>query len=122
MRRAMDFDGSRYEVINLGNSRTVSLAELVSGLEEVPGVQAKLDRRPEEARDVPQTWADVSKAKSLLSYEPRTEFRDGLRRFHQWFTATASGHGEVHGLTPDAQTRLDLIGGQQFRRGGRGHR
>jgi UDP-glucuronate 4-epimerase len=106
VRRAMDFEGSRYEVINLGNSRTVSLAELVSGLEEVLGVQARLDRRPEESGDVPQTWADVSKAKSLLSYEPRTEFRDGLRSFHQWFTATASGHGELHGLTPRAQTRL----------------
>jgi UDP-glucuronate 4-epimerase len=98
VRSAMDFDGSKYEVINLGNNRTVSLAEMVSGLEKVLGVQAILDRQPEQSGDVPQTWADVSKAKLLLGYEPRTEFRDGLRKFEQWFTATASG-----GLSPGAQ-------------------
>jgi UDP-glucuronate 4-epimerase len=97
VRSAMDFDGSRYEVINLGNNRTVSLAELVSGLEEVLGVQAKLDRQPEQLGDVPQTWADVSKAKRLLGYEPRTEFRDGLRRFEQWYTATATGRTRARG-------------------------
>jgi UDP-glucuronate 4-epimerase len=84
IRAAMDYNGSRYEVINLGNNRTVSLAEMVSGLERALEVKAELDRQPEQPGDVPQTWADVTKAKALLGYEPHTEFHEGLQRFAEW--------------------------------------
>jgi UDP-glucuronate 4-epimerase len=87
IRAAMDFDGSMYEVINLGNCRTVSLSEMVSSLEEVLGVIAKLDRQPEQPGDVPQTYADISKARALLGYVPQTEFLEGLRRFAAWHAA-----------------------------------
>ena len=84
LRAAMEFDGSRYEVINLGNNRTVSLREMIRALEEALGVEARCEYLPEQPGDVPQTWADVSKAKRLLGYEPRTEFKAGLRAFAQW--------------------------------------
>src|ERR1039457_95088 len=87
IRAAMDFDGSMYEVINLGNCRTVSLSEMVSSLEEVLGVVAKLDRQPEQPGDVPQTYADISQARALLGYVPQTEFLEGLRRFAAWHAA-----------------------------------
>jgi UDP-glucuronate 4-epimerase len=80
----MEFDGSRYEVINLGNNRTVSLREMIRALEEALGVEARCEYLPEQPGDVPQTWADISKAKRLLGYEPRTEFKAGLRAFAQW--------------------------------------
>jgi UDP-glucuronate 4-epimerase len=81
IRAAMAYDRSMYEVINLGNNHTVSLAELILHLEELLGVKAEIRRYPEQAGDVPRTWANISKAKALLGYQPRTEFREGLRRF-----------------------------------------
>lgn len=84
VRAAIDYRDSPYEVINLGNNRTVSLAELVRALEEVLGVQAKVERKPEQPGDVPLTWAGIGKARELLGYEPRTDFLEGLRRFAAW--------------------------------------
>jgi len=84
IRAAVDYEGSRYEVINLGNNRTVSLAEMVCGLERALKVKAELNRQLEQPGDVPQTWAEVSKAKALLGYEPQTEFCEGLQRFAEW--------------------------------------
>ncbi len=87
VRAAIDYRASAYEVINLGNNRTVSLAEMVAVLGEVSGLEPRIDRRPEQPGDVPQTHADVSKAKALLGYRPRTDFKEGVRAFWQWFTA-----------------------------------
>jgi UDP-glucuronate 4-epimerase len=84
IRAAMDYAGSMYEVINLGNSRTVSLNELIKGLETVLETKASLQRLPEQPGDVPQTWADVSKAKALLGYDPKTSLHGGLETFAEW--------------------------------------
>jgi UDP-glucuronate 4-epimerase len=81
---AANYKASMFEIFNLGNNRTVSLAELVGALEDVLGLRATLDIQPEQPGDVPQTWADVSKAGELLGYSPRTELRAGLRRFVEW--------------------------------------
>ena len=87
IRAAMEYDGSTYEVINLGNSRTVSLREMLRALEAILGVEARLDHQPERPGDVPQTYADVSKAAAILGYKPRTEFQKGLERFVEWLRA-----------------------------------
>ncbi len=84
VRAAIDYDGSAYEVINLGNNRTISLSEMVRALEEILGVEAKLDRLPPQPGDVPRTWADIEKAARLLGYAPRTSFKEGLRAFIAW--------------------------------------
>jgi UDP-glucuronate 4-epimerase len=84
VRAAIDYRDSPYEVINLGNNRTVSLAELVRALEQVLGIQAKIERKPEQPGDVRLTWAAIDKARELLGYEPRTDFLEGLRRFAVW--------------------------------------
>lgn len=89
LRAAMEYSASRYEVINLGNNRTVSLAELVETIEQSLGVRAVLDRQPEQPGDVPQTWADVSKAGRLLGYAPRTCFSDGVAAFTEWLRGGA---------------------------------
>jgi len=83
IRRAMQCDAT-YEVINLGNNQTLSLAEMIRGLEQALGRTAMIERHPEQPGDVPQTWADVSKAKRLLGYEPRTAYSEGVKRFCQW--------------------------------------
>lgn len=87
VRRAMDYTDSYYEIINLGNSRTVSLLEMVRALEVALGVKARLEHLPRQPGDVPKTWADVRKAERLLGYTPRTTFREGLKRFAEWIKA-----------------------------------
>ena len=78
---SLHFDGSNYELINLGNDQTVTLSQMIETIEEVAGKEAIVARQPEQPGDVPQTWADVSKAKKLLGYEPQTGFRDGIKHF-----------------------------------------
>lgn len=84
IRAAMEYDKTMYEVINLGNNHTVSLLEMVKTLEEALGVKAKLEFLPPQPGDVPQTWADVEKARKLLGYEPSFSFKKGICYFVEW--------------------------------------
>jgi UDP-glucuronate 4-epimerase len=84
VRAAMEYDRSSFETINLGNDHSVSLADLVSSLEEVLGVRARLQHLSDQPGDVPQTWANIDKARSLLGYRPQTRLHEGLRRFAHW--------------------------------------
>jgi UDP-glucuronate 4-epimerase len=87
IRAAIDFDQSNYEVINLGESRTVELKELISLIEQELGQKAIIDPQPLQPGDVPQTFADISKARRLLGYNPQTQIEDGIHRFVEWFRA-----------------------------------
>jgi UDP-glucuronate 4-epimerase len=85
VRAAIDYDQSNYEVINLGESRTVELRELISLLETALGKKAQIDRQPKQPGDVPQTFADIAKARRLLNYNPQTQIEDGIGLFIDWF-------------------------------------
>ena len=85
VRAAIDYDQSKYEVINLGESRTVELRELISLIENALGQRAEIDRQPMQRGDVPQTFADISKARRLLNYNPQTQIEDGIGKFVEWF-------------------------------------
>ena len=93
VRAAMDYRGSAYEVVNLGESRTVELRELIALLERELGREALIDRRPLQPGDVPQTFADISKARALLGYDPQTPIEEGIRRFVEWFKAEGRAPG-----------------------------
>lgn len=82
---AIDYDKTNYEVINLGESRTVELRELIALLEKELDTQATIERLPPQPGDVPQTFADITKARQLLGYDPKTQIEEGIRRFVQWF-------------------------------------
>ena len=82
---AIVYDKRDYEVINLGESRTVELRELIQLLEKELDTHATIDRQPSQPGDVPQTFADISKARALLGYNPKTQIEEGLRRFVEWF-------------------------------------
>lgn len=84
LRAAMRYDASPYEVINLGNHRSVTLAELVGALERTLGVRARITRLPEQQGDVPQTYASIEKARTLLGYEPTTPLEEGLSHVAAW--------------------------------------
>jgi UDP-glucuronate 4-epimerase len=89
IRSAMDYRRSRFEVVNLGNSRTVRLIEMIGEIESALGVTAQIDWQPEQAGDVPQTWAETEKGRQLLKYEPRTRFADGIAKFADWLAASS---------------------------------
>ncbi len=84
IRGAMDYGLSPFEVINLGNNQTVTLLEMIHGLERATGHEAKIDWQPEQPGDVPQTWANVEKARQLLGYVPKTSFASGIGEFAEW--------------------------------------
>ena len=76
---------SEYGVFNLGNQRTVTLSEMISTIAEEMGAEARIKRLPMQPGDVERTFADISRARRLLGYDPTTEFRAGVRRFIDWF-------------------------------------
>jgi UDP-glucuronate 4-epimerase len=82
---AITYNDSSFEIVNLGNHYAVSLKQLVADIEEVVGKRAIIDQQPEQPGDVPQTFADITKAKKLLNYQPTTEMKTGLKNFYDWF-------------------------------------
>jgi UDP-glucuronate 4-epimerase len=64
--------------------------DLTRLLQGAMGQRARIERLAEQPGDVPQTWADISKAQRLLGYAPRTPFAEGIRRFLEWFEAAGS--------------------------------
>ena len=85
VRAAIDYDRSDYEIFNLGESETVKLNYLIKLLEENLGKRAVIERRPMQPGDVPRTFADISKAKELLGYNPQTKIEAGIKKFVEWF-------------------------------------
>ncbi|MFN0138876.1 MAG: GDP-mannose 4,6-dehydratase [Pyrinomonadaceae bacterium] len=85
VRAAIDYDGSMYEIFNLGESQTIELSELISLLEEHLGMSAVIDRQPPQPGDVPVTFADISKSREMLGYNPTTKIVDGIPKFVDWF-------------------------------------
>ena len=82
---ALKYEGAMFDVFNLGESETIQLKDLIAAIEKTLGKKAKIDRLPEQPGDMPLTCADISKARSLLGYNPKTKFEDGLPRFVDWF-------------------------------------
>jgi len=82
---AFTYDGPLYDVFNLGESQTIQLKDLISALENALGKRAKINRLPEQPGDMPQTYADISKAGQLLGYNPTTKLNEGLPKFIDWF-------------------------------------
>jgi UDP-glucuronate 4-epimerase len=91
VRAAIDYEASDYEVFNLGESRTVELNELIALLEKNLERRAVINRQPLQPGDVPQTFADVSKARRLLGYNPQTQIEEGISRFVKWFREERKG-------------------------------
>ncbi|MDY3060762.1 MAG: GDP-mannose 4,6-dehydratase [Fusobacterium sp.] len=74
-----------YEIFNLGESHVVSLKEMVETIENALGKKATLDIQPMQPGDVEKTYADISKAKAMIGYDPQTNFAEGIRKFVEWY-------------------------------------
>lgn len=90
VRAAIDYDKSMYEIFNLGESQTTELSELIHLLEKNLDMAAIIDRQPPQPGDVPITFADISKSRDLLGYNPITKITDGIPKFVEWFQSLST--------------------------------
>ena len=74
-----------YEIINLGNSNPVSLKDMINTIGEVLNKEPKILELPMQPGDVEKTYADITKAKKLLGYDPKTSFKEGIQKFVEWY-------------------------------------
>ena len=74
-----------YEILNLGNSSPVSLKEMIETIGQALEIKPDIEQLPMQLGDVERTYADISKAKKLIGYEPKTTFKDGIRKFVDWY-------------------------------------
>lgn len=85
IRASLAYEDSNFEIVNLGGSHTTTLSELIETLEDVIGKKALIKQLPDQPGDVPQTSADVSKAKELWNWEPQISLQEGLTQYVEWF-------------------------------------
>ena len=74
-----------FEIFNLGNSATVSLNEALDIVSRITGRELIIEQHSAQPGDVEITNADISKARRLLEYTPKTSFEDGMRTFNEWY-------------------------------------
>ncbi|MDJ0304955.1 GDP-mannose 4,6-dehydratase [Dehalobacter sp.] len=89
--KALDWvnnDEQRYGIFNLGESRTISLKDMVRTIEKALDRKAQFTIQPSQPGDVNRTFADISKSREILGYNPHTEFYQGIRYFVQWYKST----------------------------------
>lgn len=74
-----------YEILNIGNSDPVTLKEMIMTIGEALNIEPKIKRLPMQLGDVDRTYADITKAKKLLGYNPKTTFKEGIANFVKWY-------------------------------------
>jgi len=86
---------ARYEIINIGGSRTVEVRRLIEVIEDCLGRKARIDFQDPAPGDVPITYADASKAEDLLGFRAEVGIEEGVRRYVDWFLERMAGRPEV---------------------------
>jgi len=74
-----------YEIFNLGNNTPVELMEFIEMLEDTLGMEAEKDMKPIQPGDMKVTYADISGSKEKLGFEPKTDLREGIEKFVEWY-------------------------------------
>jgi UDP-glucuronate 4-epimerase len=83
-----------FQIFNLGENETTTLAQLITSIERALGKKAVIERLPEQKGDMPLTAADITKARTLLGYAPHTPIREGIPKFVAWYRALKEDKGE----------------------------
>ena len=84
-----------FEVINLGSDQPVVLMDVIRMIEERLSKSAELTFEPLHPADVTATWADITKAREILSWEPQVECADGIERLTDWYLENRSWAKDV---------------------------
>jgi UDP-glucuronate 4-epimerase len=85
---AIDRVAPGFRIYNLGNSRPITLSQLVETLEKAVGKKARLRKLPMQPGDVPRTFADLSRSSRELGYAPKVPLEEGIRRTVAWMKLT----------------------------------
>jgi len=88
---ALAYRRTPFEIFNLGESETTTLAELIEALEIALKKKAIIERLPEQQGDMPLTCADIDKARALLGYNPKTKISEGIPKFVEWYLSQKKG-------------------------------
>jgi UDP-glucuronate 4-epimerase len=82
-----------YEIINLGRGEPVSLKDFIQNIEQLSGKKANFIEQPMMDADISYTYADISKARRLLDYDPKVSVEEGVRRFYDWYCEAVGSFG-----------------------------
>lgn len=74
-----------FAILNLGRGKSETLMDFIAHIEKACGKEAKKNLLPKQPGDIEETHADISKAKKLLGYDPKTSISEGIPRFVEWF-------------------------------------
>ena len=90
-----------YEVFNLGGgNHPISLNTIIEKLETLLGKKARITNKPFHKADIDSTWADISKAKQQLDWEPHTGLDEGLEQCVRWYRDNLPWSGKLRIETP----------------------
>ena len=81
----VDGEGPLFEIFNLGENETTTLSALIAAIEKALGKKARIEKLPEQKGDMPLTAADITKARTILGYSPKTTIREGISKFVDWY-------------------------------------
>jgi UDP-glucuronate 4-epimerase len=87
MEACLTYEGQLCDVFNLGESQTTTLSDLIATIEKAVGKKAIIEKKPEQPGDVPVTYADITKSRALLGYQPHTQIAQGIPKFVEWYFA-----------------------------------
>jgi UDP-glucuronate 4-epimerase len=87
-----------YQIINLGGHEVIKINQLIQLLETLTGKKAQVEHRPAHPADMATNWADVSKAGTLLGWEPKVGLSEGVARLVKWYNQERSWASDI--LTP----------------------
>jgi nucleoside-diphosphate-sugar epimerase len=74
-----------YEIVNLGSDNPVRVNDLIATIESAVGEKAVVDHQPANRADVKATWANISKARRVLNWEPRVPLEQGIEKTVAWY-------------------------------------
>ena len=74
-----------FEILNLGNSNPITLLDMINIIGKNLNKTPKIEKLDMQAGDVETTFADISKARRIINYEPKTTFEEGIRKFVNWY-------------------------------------
>lgn len=78
-----------YHIYNLGESQTISLRDLIDLIAKCVQKEPRIEMNPLQPGDVPITYADISKAKNEINYQPKIQVEEGVEKFVRWFVETS---------------------------------
>lgn len=84
-----------YEIINLGSDKPVALNEAIRLVEELVGRKAQIEYHGRHPADVPATWADISRARDVLGWEPKCTFHEGVSELVRWYRVNREWAKEI---------------------------